>query len=291
MKIAQTLSLDLERVDEIKVFYDKIYINSAEKMIVLDQNLDLLGSNLAGSGSFIAEKNILRGIGNALFKDGEKAKILETADEINEIDINCYKNLVGITDDSGSVTLYNLKSGQISVSKSKHQNIAVPIAFRPTLGRQLCSGGFDSCAILWDADKLTEKLRITFAPRDAQPGCNPPHVHSLCWSDDGSALYAGLGSGDLAVMSIPRVIKSLKTIPISYLSGHSWSVSSIIYVNQSVVISGSIDRCIILWKDGEALSRLNLEAKINTMALYSSTQILVGSTDSVLRVVDFSEHL
>jgi WD40 repeat protein len=285
MKIAKTFSFEIKRIDEIKVYPTAIYINSAEKLLKLDRNLNILEAIVPGSESLLEHKSLYKATGNALFKDGEK--VLETTDDINQIDMNCYKNLVGITDDSGSVTLYNVKSGQILVSKSKHQSIAVPLAFRPNLGRQLCTGGFESCVIIWDADRLTEKLRISFAPRPSQSGCNPPHVHSLCWNADGSTLYAGLGSGDIAVLKIPRVIKSisLEKIPITYLSAHTWSVSSIVCLNNSVMISGSIDKCIVFWRDGILISKLDLGVKINTMELYSECEILVGSPDSTLRKV------
>lgn len=213
--------------------------------------------------------------------------LFESKEEINGLDLNQQGNTAGLTDDSGMVYFLDLRSLKATTVRSPHENIASPISFRATFLKQVVTGGFDSQIKIWDLDRVVEKASYRFLPEPLDAGCNPPHIHSLAWFTGGNVMAVGLGNGKIGLVSVARKPKSQPLIP-RMISAHTWSVSSILVLNDEYMISGSIDQTVCLWKDEELKGRLKLGLKVNDMKTLSTDVIAVGTTASDLILLNMT---
>ncbi|KAJ3304725.1 WD repeat-containing protein 53 [Kappamyces sp. JEL0829] len=182
-------------------------------------------------------------------RSAERPKMVwDGQEEINEIAFHPLQpgNLL-VADDSTSLSLIDISTGKSTTRfRRDHDNIVSCCSFRPKLPWHAVSGGFDCTVHLWDISRGLRKYSHTFTS-DAM--CNPPHIHSLQFSPNGSTLALGLGSGDISLLDLPRHSKSTpeNSLAEARLEGHSWSVSGLAWLSAVRMVSVSIDKSIRLW--------------------------------------------
>ena len=213
-------------------------------------------------------------------------KLLRNFDQsgdINDFVISTDKLIVCL--DNGSIELMDLRIimdkeesvtiERESTTKGEHAILTSVVSLRPTLPWHLLSGGFDCKLMHWDLVKGSCKYVHDFsisAQNSSLSLCNPPYIHAIASSPSGNKSAVGLANGKIVVLFLNRSLKccpenSLKEI---ILSSHTWTVSQLLFIKEDLLVSGSIDQSICLWRIDKRnhqslLERIQVDFKINTM--------------------------
>ena len=147
----------------------------------------------------------------------------QCTDEVNELSFS-YPGKSGsyqmaAADDAGEVhvvdrvptkyeeTLQCEKNASILVhAEPETLGIASCVAFRPRgNGDHLATAGTDCTVKLWDVSRPrrpTSTVQIKPDAENSTQVCNPPYVHSLCWSPSGRILAGAVGDGSIAILGV-----------------------------------------------------------------------------------------
>lgn len=132
-------------------------------------------------------------------------------------------------------------------------------------------GGID----MWSLDTAEEKETMYILS-------HLDRVNSIEYNKDGSRLVSGSSDNSIKIWTVQpfQMIKEIK--------GHSAAVTSVAFINDSVVLSASRDRTLRTWNVDSAtiLSFINAHAAdITSMALSSdSIFFITGSTDHTVKI-------
>ena len=138
------------------------------------------------------------------------------SDDINQVALNHKGEYLAAADDSGEVKVVEVWNRKpFKTLGRQHTNICSSVQFRAGKPWEVVTGGLDGCVVHWDFSRARclAKINMTAAktPEDAaeidigKQMCNPPLVHSLACSPDGSCIAAALGDGSVAsVKQSPR---------------------------------------------------------------------------------------
>lgn len=149
---------------------------------------------------------------------------------------------IAIGNDDGTITIWNIQSGQPSTTLDGHVDAVWDVEFSPD-GTQLLSGGADGVVILWDWQKgqIIRSISGYFG-----------RVNSVAFSPDGT--MAAFGSADHIA-----TLWNLPSGQIAFrLRGHSDFVTDVEFRRDGkFLLSSSEDNTLILWDvaSGEPLAR------------------------------------
>lgn len=145
-----------------------------------------------------------------------------------------------------------------------HENICSSASFRPRAAGQLATGGMDSSIAIWDytRGKLLTRLSTSPPPGSTPSGqmFNPPFIHSIDFSADGSLLASGLGSSEVCLFNVPLGDTSAAATAkeCGRLRGHHAAVAVVEWCplgnGSDWLVSGGNDRCLLLWDIQSAVS-------------------------------------
>lgn len=104
-------------------------------------------------------------------------------------------------------------------------------------------------------------------------------IYDVAWSPDGALLYTA--SGDSTVGRFP-----VEGEGGDYLEGHSDQVLCLAVAPDGTLASGSLDRTVRLWRDGESLRSMSSHAGRVTSLCFSpdGTQLASGAADRTVRI-------
>ncbi|KAF6017957.1 WDR53 [Bugula neritina] len=231
---------------------------------------------------------------------------VECGDEINSVDINDKQTCCAVADDTGSVSLIDLKSGKMHKKLSGHDNICQCVKFRPKSPWCLLSGGLDCMLFLWDFKKGQALASVNMAD-EIRKGevesekssyvVNPPLIHSLCITADGLIAAVGLENGKIMLFTIGG--KGLKLA--SCFDAHSQGVSSLGLTNDLTLVSAGNDTRIVVWAlstaraPGKTLvwanelhSITHAEKPSGIQILNESKRIIVADETETVKIYDYS---
>ena len=134
-------------------------------------------------------------------------------DEINVISFNAEGTFIAVADDTGTVTIIDVK--RLNAYKPRqlkgHASLVNAVAFNPLNSNRLVSGGFDYILNSWDLDlpggNLTDTANIsllgngTVDPSSLKT-INPPFPQCLSFTSGGRAVAVALGDGSVSTLSI-----------------------------------------------------------------------------------------
>ena len=179
-------------------------------------------------------------------------EVLRTDDEVNQVRVS-RNGVLALADDSGTVRIWDGKHSRILEPESNAPLLMTCCCFRSD--HLLVSGGTNCAIYLWDIGRPRKPLDTLIIPRNdigVNQMCNPPMVHSLCWSPSGRLLAGGLGDGSIQIIAVVKK----KLVSLLRLSeGHGDSVASICFPNfrssaantDRMVASAGTDGHILLW--------------------------------------------
>ncbi|KND00909.1 uncharacterized protein SPPG_04009 [Spizellomyces punctatus DAOM BR117] len=224
-------------------------------------------------------------------------------DEINHIALNEKRTFLATADDSGHVTVTDLRTTRVFKRfRQRHENLATCVRFQPNRSWDVWSGGMDSTLIHWDFSKGCPVEQFPFATSEQSQSAqsvNPPFVHSLEFSPDARLLAAGLGDGSVALLNVSgkknadaerstRKGRSSSALKARLMDGHSWAVSAVTFprCERGPLLSGGIDGNIVLWDipasdgEGEGVIKRRLHIGRKTNCLTSAFCSARGSTEA-----------
>jgi len=137
--------------------------------------------------------------------------ILECEDDINVMDLHHTGRRLAVADDTGTVSVLDLKTPKKKVTRltGQHTNLCTAVKFRPKYSWDyLVSGGMDSLLVYWNASTGRPRTRVvhveSFADEDAATTTglqclNPPLVHAIDVTDH--FYVVAIGDTTIAVRS------------------------------------------------------------------------------------------
>ncbi|XP_069755426.1 WD repeat-containing protein 53 [Narcine bancroftii] len=184
-------------------------------------------------------------------------------DEINCISINETSSHLAAADDSGSITIVDLASKQVTRCLQKHSNICSCVTFRPQRPQSLLSCGLDMQVMLWNLQKThpvwtvnLQDLAQEQEDNQQKAGCqlfNPPLAHFATVASCGNVFACGAEDGKICLFRITGTRFELER----GFWGHSLGVSQVHFLNfishPYWLISGGNDAKIQLWDLGEQI--------------------------------------
>jgi WD40 repeat protein len=253
---------------------DHVY-SSSDRIIIWDYlgNIIQKGEPLGDIGSFVVNEQLYYGVEHKLvrldLRTGKTEQLIECMDEINMLAI-CNHNL-GIADDSGAISIVDLRNMKEFTFKKQHDNIAACLAFRND--KELLSGGYDQAVIQWD---LVKKKNICSVKFEQEHAFNPPFICSMSFKSP-EICAIGLANGFSHILhGKTRQIKNWREHKIK---SHSWNVTCIEWLEPSAncFLSGSIDKTVALNKfDNKYNSecqKISFDKKINAISILPTSNI------------------
>lgn len=147
------------------------------------------------------------------------------------------------TDQNNATPSPSHYSIQHASSSSSDAALVTSIAFRPRTKPdqvELVTSGTDCTICSWDVTlkkKVNAKLKSRYSISKLQSDenvnqvCNPPLVHSICWSPSGRLLSAGLGDGSILILRPEgrRLVEVSRITSTQFRMGHSSAVASVLF--------------------------------------------------------------
>ena len=176
-------------------------------------------------------------------------------DEINQIQMDGNEELLAACDDSGEIKVFSVVDWKVlKTLRHKHTNICSSVHFRPSHQWQLFSGGLDCKLIHWDFSKLKalnqlnmQELQSTSADASGYM-LNPPLIHHIDVSPNGKFLACALENGQIEVFDTSR--RHIREV--FSLFAHEQGASQVHFLDDSFLVSGGNDQCIVLWDISKA---------------------------------------
>lgn len=196
-------------------------------------------------------------------------------DEINQIVLNDKEEFLAACNDAGNVKVFTVRAGENKVFKTlrnKHTNICSSVTFRPGKPWDIVTGGFDYNLIHWDFGRLKalnmwcmQELISDENLDSVNYMLNPPFVHHVNVSPDGTLVACGLGNGGVLLMDSSR--RHLKKQ--HYFQAHSQGVSQVHFIDSTKFITGSNDEQILMWdlSQGENAGEAGIDAPPTTPSM------------------------
>jgi len=173
----------------------------------------------------------------------------------------------------------SVKTQQIQhASSNSDPTLVTSITFRPKTKPdqvEFVTSGTDCTICSWDLtfkNKINAKLKSRFhiskliTDENVNQVCNPPIVHSTCWSPSGRLLSAGLGDGSILILKPEgrRLVEVSRIASTRSRLGHSSAVASVVFpqlggiqhfsshvtAEDRFMITGGNDGNIIFWDLG-----------------------------------------
>ncbi|XP_013396809.1 WD repeat-containing protein 53 [Lingula anatina] len=161
-------------------------------------------------------------------------------DEVNQVTVNEQGTFLAACDDANTIKVINLQERKVYKTLCKHSNICSSVCFRPQRPWELLSGGFDCNLIHWDFSRgrAIKKINMQEIGDEKENATeyfiNPPFIHSIALTPDGSHTACGLENGKIQIMTSSK--KQLEAGQTLY--GHTQGVSSVDFTPQG---SGKAD--------------------------------------------------
>lgn len=185
-------------------------------------------------------------------RPGEPLYVFQSnQDEVNQVALDDKEQFLAACDDSGEVKVFGLADRKVfKTLRFKHTNLCSTVLFR-TAGRpwEVLSGGMDCRLVHWDFSKPKclnqfnmQELHSTTNDASAYM-INPPFVHHLAKSGDGSVTACALENGLIAVFD-----SSAKHLREKFcLHAHQQGVSQVHFTEGDRMVSGGNDARIVVW--------------------------------------------
>ena len=209
-------------------------------------------------------------------------------DEINQIVLDKKEKFLAACDDSGEVKILDIKEKRVyKTLRLKHTNICSTVVFHSRKPWDIITGGLDSKLIHWDFSRPKclnmfnmEELQ-TSAPQDLESYMvNPPFVHNISISPDGSYLACALENGLVPVFNTKR--KHLQEL--FSLHAHAQGASQVCFLTENLLISGGNDCCIIVWD-------LDKSSETDSAAVTNGTQTSMNGASHTNGQSETHSHL
>ncbi|XP_071951152.1 WD repeat-containing protein 53-like [Antedon mediterranea] len=192
------------------------------------------------------------------------------SEEINEVSINSKETFIATCDDSGDIKVVDLREMRLFKTLQRHKYICSSVKFHPTKGCELLSAGLDCIVNSWDFMK--GRNLSSFDMRECPSGedgeipsgmymVNPPLIHSMDVSNDGSKIICGLENGKVQVV---KLVGRGKFEPLFDLKNHTRGVSKVKILQvgmKEMVISGGNDGKVLLWEGNKQNTKVQHKKK------------------------------
>ncbi len=177
-----------------------------------------------------------------LWKVGEPSPLREIGgfdSWVNRVTISPDSRRLAAGTRAGKILVFDLPSGDASVSFTAHQSRQVTaLGFSPD-GKSLASGGFDQTAILWDSATGDELAKLT-----GHQGA----VTALAWSPDGGLLATGERHGSLHLWNLRQNNRLLAKITAHTDNKLGFSVTALAFSPDGKrIVSGAYDSLVKIW--------------------------------------------
>ena len=181
-------------------------------------------------------------------------------DEINAICVDEEKGFsLAVADDMGEIRMFNTTTLKLVVDKNrstcigKHENIACCMARHPmSKDFRFVTGALDATFKTWSGKTRKRLLRVQVTPCSAEDASgtsggsgqlvNPPLVHSISYSPDGTRILVGCGDGTIGVYNANTGVCHTRLS-----GGHASAVAQVAYTKSSKIVSGGNDKYICVW--------------------------------------------
>lgn len=159
-------------------------------------------------------------------------------DEINEIDIDPQGKYLSACDDAGEVKIFNIQSQEIAYQLANHKDICSSALFLPNKKNlQMISGSFDTTAVHSFIESGPKNKNIYPIPeneeKNAKQSFNPPFIHKISVSSNGSYFAVAYGSGHVRIFPV-HGSKSPNLAPIFEVDQHSSSCSQVCFLDSQI---------------------------------------------------------
>jgi len=220
--------------------------------------------------------------------------------EFNDDDVNCLAlspddQFLASADDTGEIKLIQLRP-QIKVHRTlrKHTTICSSVLFRPRRPTSILSSGLDSVIVVWEdftrcrvgqVVKMADVVKVAAANKremggEAEPEppssymVNPPLVHCVAASPDGSWLVAGVEDSSIQLFDTSK--KTVIYVTSTPSKIHTKGVSQVAFIAADKFISGGNDGQIVLWQLLQTTTTTTLDANENAVASESGASGVKG---------------
>jgi WD40 repeat protein len=143
----------------------------------------------------------------------------------------------------------------------------------------LVTGGFDGLLKIWNVQKRTKKLELTFAPHYGRV----TQLHCISLSDN--LIVSGSNNGELKIWSVQRTISGELTANLEInLIGHINGITCCAISSNGRLISGSFDKTLRIWnvQTDTSSCRARSSGQMRSSNLTGKCElILTGHTNSI----------
>ena len=183
------------------------------------------------------------------------------------------------TENCSNAPLFQFQHISHATNHNNDPALVTSIAFRPKTKPnqvEIVTSGTDCTICSWDLlnvkKKVNAKLKSRFhiskliSDENANQVCNPPLVHSTCWSPSGRLLSAGLGDGSILILKPEgrRLVEVSRIASTHSRIGHSSAVATVLFpqfgniqhstshvtTEDRFMVTGGNDGNIIFWDLG-----------------------------------------
>ncbi|XP_076435582.1 WD repeat-containing protein 53-like [Babylonia areolata] len=171
-------------------------------------------------------------------------------DEVNQVALDDKEQFLAACDDSGEIKVFGLGDRKVfKTLRFKHTNICSTVLFRSKRPWEVLSGGLDCRLVHWDFSRPKclnqfnmQELHSTTSDVSAYM-INPPFIHHLARSKDGSLTACALENGLVAVMDSTSKHLQEKFC----LHAHQQGVAQVHFTSDTMLVSGGNDARIMVW--------------------------------------------
>ncbi|GFS24978.1 WD repeat-containing protein 53 [Elysia marginata] len=170
-------------------------------------------------------------------------------DEVNQVVLDSKEEYLAACDDGCEIKVFGLQDRKVFKSlRYQHTNICSTALFRPNRKWELFSGGLDCRLVHWDFSKPKCLNQLNMQAIQATPGdesymLNPPFIHHISASPDGSRFALALENGRIPILDGKgKHLQHQHT-----LHAHGQGVSQVLFFSDSSLISGGNDCFVSQW--------------------------------------------
>jgi len=200
-------------------------------------------------------------------------------DDISMLGLHAAGTLLAAADDAGDIQVFDMVAGERQcVIEEAHESLCSAVAFRPGATDEIHSGGFDLQSARWTATTgaLIAEWSFATATDEEQPSqmVNPRHVHSLCYSVDGSTIAFALGDGAVELRdadsgALLTSIEAHQAAASQVLLLSSWRADyrqPLVSADESLLVSAGNDSYIHMFAAGQSSAGDEQAATEQTLA-------------------------
>lgn len=170
-------------------------------------------------------------------------------DEVNQLVLDSKEEYLAACDDGCEIKVFGLQDRKVfKTLRFQHTNICSTVLFRPNRKWELFSGGLDCRLVHWDFSKPKCLNQLNMQATQAVPGdesymLNPPFIHHISASSDGSRFALALENGKIPILDGKGKYLQFQCT----LLAHKQGVSQVYFSSDSSLISAGNDCCVTQW--------------------------------------------